>query len=446
MSVYPEFARLVNAYLRAQDRSPTWLARQLDIHHSTVNRWLNLDGRPGDPKIVLRIADILGVHTPAERQALLTAAGYSHPEEPQQISTSYTQQPIVHSPHLSPPFMVPSFPLQGVLGRERVLARLFEMLALDQPEVTNVRPVAIQGMGGIGKTTVAIALARLEAVSYVCPDGILWVSAGPTPAIRNILNDWGRILGVDLTGERDIESCQHRLRSALHYRRMLLIVDDLWEVQHGVHFLVAGPHCRLLLTARESPVTYTLATRARTLRLDVLSPAATLELLRRLAPEAIRADVASAKRLCERLEYLPLALILAGRLLAQEADVPTRMQRLLSELIERREARLQLLQAEGRLGLDEAHPVSLQAILGMSIERLNQTDQARFAMLAVFGAEPLYWDLEAAAHVWECSLEAAELTISNFIQRGLVMRRYSRYWTHALLADYAAEMMERMGL
>jgi hypothetical protein len=82
----------------------------------------------------------------------------------------------------------------------------------------------------------------------------------------------------------------------------------------------------------------------------------------------------------------------------------------------------------------------------MSVERLCRTDQARFAMLAVFGAEPLNWELEAAAHVWECSIEAAEVTISNFIQRGLVMRRCTRYWTHALLADYAAEMMERMGL
>ncbi len=151
-------------------------------------------------------------------------------------------------------------------------------------------------------------------------------------------------------------------------------------------------------------------------------------------------------RLCERLEFLPLALTLAGRLLASEADVPTRMQRLLDELMEHREARLQLLQAEGRLGLAEDQPVSLQAILGMSVERLSKTDQERFAMLAVFGGEPLTWEIKAAAHVWECSVEEAEATISRFIQRGLVERRGERYWMHALLADYAAEMMEKMGL
>jgi hypothetical protein len=80
----------------------------------------------------------------------------------------------------------------------------------------------------------------------------------------------------------------------------------------------------------------------------------------------------------------------------------------------------------------------------MSIARLHPVDQERFAMLAVFGAEPLVWEVEAAAHVWECSLEEAEETVSRFIQRGLVMRREDQYWTHALLADYAAEMLEAM--
>ena len=122
------------------------------------------------------------------------------------------------------------------------------------------------------------------------------------------------------------------------------------------------------------------------------------------------------------------------------------MERLAQELIERREARLQLLQVEGRLGLTEEEPVSLQAILGMSVERLGPTDQERFAMLSVFGGEPLTWDIHAAAHIWECSVEKAERTIAHFIQRGLVERRNERYWMHALLADYAEEMREKIGL
>jgi hypothetical protein len=284
----------------------------------------------------------------------------------------------------------------------------------------------------------------LDIIQHLFPDGVLWVSLGIMPTIRILLDGWGRALGENMLAERDEETCSERLRTILHRRRVLLIVDDVWEVMHGQYFAVAGPHCRTLITTRESPVAYMLATRERTLQVDVLNPEAALELLYCLAPDAVIADQKSSIRLCERLEFLPLALTLAGRLLANEADIPSRMQRLLDELIQRREARLRLLQVEGRTGLDKDHPVSLQAVLGMSVERLNKTDQERFAMLSVFGAEPLTWEIEAAAAVWNCSIEDAEGTVSRFIQRALVMRRGGNYWMHALLVDYATEMMGKI--
>lgn len=347
---------------------------------------------------------------------------------------------------IPPPFMTPPLPPQGVFGRDETLTHIYDLLALGDEKATNVPPVVLRGLGGIGKTTLAIALGRLEMIPRLFPDGVFWAALGPNPTIRILLDGWGRALGVDLLPEPDENACRDRLRAILHHRRVLLIIDDVWEVAHGDYFTVAGPQCRTLLTTRESPVAFTLTTRERTLRVDVLKPAAALALLRSLAPEAVAADEQSATRLCERLEFLPLALTLAGRLLAIEADVPSRMQRLVSELIERREARLQLLQAEGRPGLAEDQPVSLQAILGMSVDRLDRTDQERFAMLSVFGGDPLTWEINATAHVWECSVEEAEDTTSRYIQRGLVEPRNGRYWMHALLADYAAEMMEEMGL
>lgn len=468
MNYYPDFARLINTHLQNRDRSPTWLARQLGVNPGTVNRWLNQDARPGSSELVIRVADLLGAHSQDERQALLTAAGYGYQEGRAAVFASGTgatpqdqPSPIVHHDNnhrtssltqsvpapnapvaqTTPPFMAPPLPPQGILGRDEALARLHISLALDQPVATNVPPVALHGMGGIGKTTLAVALARQAAIPQLFPDGVLWVGVGPHPTIRNLLDDWGRALGISLLGERDEAACQERLRACLHQRRLLLIIDDVWEVPHGQAFLLGGPACRTLLTTRESPAAYTLATRERTQRVDVLDATAALTLLYRLAPESVATDEANARRLCERLECLPLALTLAGRLLAIEADVPMRMKRLLSELIERGASRLHLLQEEGRLGLDPEQPASLYTILGMSVERLSRVDQERFAMLTVFGAEPLTWQSEAAAHIWECSLTAAEKTIASFIQRGLVLRRGESYWMHALLADYATEMM-----
>lgn len=344
-----------------------------------------------------------------------------------------------------PAFNVPALPPQGIIGRDETLTQIYDLLKLDE-NGEDVAPAALRGLGGIGKTTLAIALGRLSLVQQHFPDGVLWASVGPTPTIRLLLDGWGRALGVDLLPERDEQACKERLQAILYRRRALLLVDDVWEVVHGQYFAVAGPACRTLFTTRETPVAHALATRERTLRVDVLKPEDALALLQRLAPEAVLADRENAMRLCERVEFLPLALTLAGRLLADEADVPTRMQRLVGDLIERRESRLHLLQAEGRLGISGEEPVSLQAILGLSVDRLDRVDQERFAMASIFGGDPLTWEINAAAFVWECSVEEAEASVARFIQRGLVERRGERYWMHALLADYASEMMEAFNL
>ena len=345
----------------------------------------------------------------------------------------------------SPPFIVPALPPQGIIGRDESLTQVYDLLGLDS-DAKEIPPIALRGLGGIGKTTLAIALGRLSLVQEHFPDGVLWASVGPTPTIRLLLVGWGRALGVDLLPERDERACKERLQAILYHRRVLLLVDDVWEVVHGHHFIVAGPACRTLFTTRETPVAHALATRERTLRVDVLKPEDALALLQRLALEAVAGDRENAMRLCERVEFLPLALTLAGRLLADEADVPTRMQRLVGDLIERRESRLHLLQAEGRLGITGEEPFSLQAILALSVDRLDKVDQERFAMASIFGGDPLTWEINAAAFVWECSVEEAEESVARFIQRGLVERRGERYWMHALLADYAAEMMEDLGL
>lgn len=79
-----------------------------------------------------------------------------------------------------------------------------------------------------------------------------WASAKPT--IRNLLDDWGQALGVSLVGNcTDETACQERLRALLHQRRLLLIIDNIWEVVHGQAFLLGGPYCRTLLTTANRP-------------------------------------------------------------------------------------------------------------------------------------------------------------------------------------------------
>jgi len=458
-------------------RYKTEAAEYFNLHHTTIGRYENVDNLVRPKVGYLAALAMLWVEKCVQDDAArdsarehllddvnrairseyyLDARPFQNWDDLEQTAKAYlAEQQGEAAPHKSQtevaldpnvPFQAPPLPPQGIIGRNDALGQLTELLAFDDEHAKDVRPVALRGMGGIGKTTLAIALARLGKAHQLFPDGILWTALGPNPTVRLHLDSWGRALGVDLLPERDEDACRDRLRAVLYHRRVLIMVDDVWDAAHGNYFQIAGPQCRTVFTTREVPVANDLATRERTLRVDVLKPKAALELLRRLSPEAVDTDKKLAMRLCERLEFLPLGLTLAGRLLANEADVPSRMQRLVGELIERREDRLKLLQTEGRLGLDEEQPASIQAILGLSVNRLGKIDQDRFAMLAVFGGEPLTWEINAASYVWECTVEQAEDTVSRLIQRGLVERRDDRYWMHALLADYAEEMMEDRGL
>lgn len=343
---------------------------------------------------------------------------------------------------------VPPPPVQGVFGRETLLQEIVRLLTPEPTGQSHVHPLALWGMGGIGKTTLATLIGHDPRVQSLFSDGVLWTAVGPeTKAIRPRLEGLGRMMHIDLRPEFDEAACVDRLRSELSSQKALLIIDDVWSVAYGNHFRnIAGPRCRTLITTRDAIVAYGLATREGTLQVDVLSEHAALGLLRRLAPEAVRADEEAAKRLCEQLGYLPLGLTLAGRLLANESDVPAHLRQVMGELLEGRGARLDLPADEGRPGLREGQRVFLSDILGMSVERLSDREQQCFAMLSRFGAEPLHWTVEDAAAVWDCSEQEAAATVSRLFQRALVGGRGEQYWLHALLCDYATELCKRSGL
>jgi transcriptional regulator with XRE-family HTH domain len=390
-----------------------------------------------------------GIRSLAEANALLAAGNYRplDDDEISAIAPTWVKSaaPLPHhAPSSSAPNLTPAIAPHGILGRARELDQIFNLLRLDDP-TPDIPPVALRGMGGVGKTTLALAIGRADLTAQFFPDGVLWASPGLKPSLRATLDQWGQALGENLLAERDLAACQNRLRALLFQRRMLLIVDDVWDVRHAQTFALGGPHCRMVFTTRESPIAYELATMPRTLNVNVLGPEAALDLLRRLAPLVVVADETRARVLCERLEFLPLALTLAGRALANAGDLPERARRLLDELIERSDARMQLPQTEARSGLDDA-PISLRKILGLSVERLDARDQDRFAMLATFGGEPLTAGLDAIAAVWDCTLAEAEATLERLIHVGLLERRGERYWMHALFADYAAELQKERGL
>ncbi len=137
------------------------------------------------------------------------------------------------------------------IGRERDLRDAKRLLAIGEP-----RPapgdgrtlLVVRGWPGVGKSSLSAVLAQDEAVREAFPDGTLWTSLGRSPELASALAAWGRALGQNLTQLGSVEEASGRLATLLQDRRMLLIVDDVWEPVDARPFLVGGAGCGHLVT------------------------------------------------------------------------------------------------------------------------------------------------------------------------------------------------------
>jgi hypothetical protein len=215
------------------------------------------------------------------------------------------------------------------VGREAGLEDLRSRLGFDQngaPAGKKQATTAMWGIGGVGKTTLAAALTYDPGARKAFPDGILWTSLGQKPAPLSAFAAWGDALGEEgrrLAGANTMTAARNELSKLLQHRRMLLIVDDVWETEPAVEFKrIRGPECAIVFTTRERQVASELADipRDQAYKLPPLTDQGGLELLRKLAESVVDQYPQKCLQLVRDLERLPLALHVAGRMLDAEAE------------------------------------------------------------------------------------------------------------------------------
>ena len=207
-----------------------------------------------------------------------------------------------------------NLPYSGVIqfvGRQAELERLHQQLQPGSPVAIS----AVSGMGGIGKTELALEYARQRCRAEAYPGGICWLRVREDVGSQII--SFARSL-LDLTPPDDLELaekvrwCWGRWREGA----ALLILDDVQDYAE-VRSLLPPPESRfkVLMTTRShfgSPV--------QELQLNVLSEAEALELLRVLVQDdRIDQEIDRAKQLCDWLGYLPLGDRASRTLFGEEA-------------------------------------------------------------------------------------------------------------------------------
>jgi hypothetical protein len=115
---------------------------------------------------------------------------------------------------------------------------------------------------------------------------------------------WGRALGrTDFLGALSIGEATELLKKLFDNRRMLLIVDDVWDAAHAAPFLRArGDGCALLMTTRLAEVARAFTPSGDTMyALPVLAKEDGVRLLAILAPDAVARHPAECRELVDDL-------------------------------------------------------------------------------------------------------------------------------------------------
>lgn len=330
-----------------------------------------------------------------------------------------------------------------MVGREDDMNELKSRLGASKDGSTSLQILtAIKGWPGVGKTTIASALAYDPEISKLFPDGVLWTSLGDHPDVLSEMATWGRALGTEeILKAKSIEDAQTILAGLLRNKRMLLIIDDVWNANDAIPFKAGGVGCAILITTRLDKIASSLAPTAESIyRLGVLKDDAALDLLRNLAPSVANRHPEECLVLVKELEGLPLALQVAGRLLHAEENSGFGV----TELIEELRAGAKLLAATApadRADLINETTPTIAALLQKSLDRLDEHTKECYAYLGVFAPRPATFDAAAMKFVWE--VEDPKPIIQSLVDRGLLeyVPELDRYWMHALLVMLAKTLL-----
>jgi hypothetical protein len=285
-----------------------------------------------------------------------TGAAFVPPLTPDRADQRY-------SPRLPPvwgriPAANPNF-----TGREEQLAKLHEQLRTSSAAA--VLPHTLYGMGGVGKSQIAIEYVYRHADEY---DVVWWIPAEQPGQILTALVELAQRLGLEVGTDATtaVPAVLEALRTGRPYSKWLLVFDNAEDVDAVQRQLPGSGTGKILVTSRNPEWDQW----ARTLSVDVFTRDESKQLLRRRTRDLSDSD---ADRLAEALGDLPLAIEQAA---AWHAATGMAVDEYLG-LIEDKRAEL--------LGLEKStdYPKSVAAAWTLSLDRLAGHDPAALQLLQV---------------------------------------------------------------
>ncbi|MEV7802166.1 BTAD domain-containing putative transcriptional regulator [Microbispora sp. NPDC088329] len=314
-------------------------------------------------------------------------------------------------------------------GRAGLVRRLLALLG-GEGAGEGVPIAAMSGIGGVGKTTLAVHVAHLAGDLF--PDGQLYADlrgygAEPT-APETALVAFLRALGIPMDVIPDgLAERSALFRSLLADRRMLVLLDNARDAEQVEHLLPGSAGCAAIITGRGKLADLPAA---RLIDLDVLEPEEALSLFAAVAgPERVAAERAAAMDVVAACGFLPLAVrIVAARLASRPSwTVASLVPRL----------------ADERRRLDEMKigNLAVSATFALGYGQLDARQARAFRLLSLPAGSGI--SVFAAAAVLGLTPAEAEDVIESLVDASLLEAPApGRYRFHDLLKLFARRQAE----
>jgi tetratricopeptide (TPR) repeat protein len=307
-----------------------------------------------------------------------------------------------------------------LFGRDADLERAQHALQAGQT-------VLVHGMGGIGKTALALEVAKRLHESKTFPDGVLWINEVGRADVTSICDAVARALGNDTIPKLAADDQQKLadIRQLLETKHLVLILDNVGLPKTAREF---REHCLpakmgLLLTSRHTDLGC-----QETIKLKTLERADAKQLFIDRAEQVVNDD--TTNDICEVLEDHPLALVIAaGRIRGDSSDMS--VEQLLARLRDIK-GRLGTISEQDKEGKNDNVTVSIR--VSFEDPTLTKNAKTTFSNLSACFAETT--GLELLSMLGETTESEMQDRLAQLVRRSLVNRDGDRYSLHALLRDY----------